>query len=224
MRREMWTYVQKHYRRLLILVAALVVVLIAAGFQITYHLVVLGDLNLLALMLPGLILSTTICDWEATLSAWSQLGLVVAISTGYLLVLGSGLFVLLQVLWSGSLFSGSAIMTALAYGGSAAVKGLGLFWLLLVSLGTLQLIVGLYYRRLPAIVSCIVPFAGLAYHGIASLTAVPWSYAGILASEFLVAAPVLTVMGTAGIVVTYLYLAAHKNRRIPKDSTVHLNE
>ncbi|WP_125583503.1 hypothetical protein [Levilactobacillus cerevisiae] len=224
MRREMWAYGQEHYRRLVILVVALIVILIAAGFQITYHLAVLGDLNLLALMLPGLILSTTICDWEVKRSAWSQLGLVFAVSTGYLIILGGGLFVLLQVLWSGSLFSGSAIVMALAYGGSAAFKGLGLFWLLLVSLGTLQLIVGLYYRRLPAIVSCIVPFVGLAYHGITSLTAVPWSYAGILAAEFLVAAPILTVMGTAGIVVTYLYLAAHKNRRIPKDSTVHLNE
>ncbi|WP_125765234.1 hypothetical protein [Levilactobacillus mulengensis] len=224
LRKEMWQFAGQHYLRLWVLVMALLLTLIAAGFQLKYHVAALGGLDTLAVMLPGLILSTTLSNREASLSPMTRLSLVALISAGYLVLLGGGLFLLLQLPWTNPLTVDTATMTALAYGGATALRGLGVIWLLLVSVGTLQLIVGLYFRRLPSIVPCVVPVLGLITHGILSLTAVPWSYSGVFAMEFMLMLPFLTIAGTGSLVAVYLYLVTHKNRRIPKDSTVHLSE
>lgn len=222
MMKQLHVFWRQHSQRLGILLTLLLVTVVVTGFQVNGQLDTKGTLDLVTLMLPSLVLGGTLS--QTTQTPGQRLALMGVVNLLYLAVLSSGLFLLTQSAFQNPLQVDSVLMMGLAYGGLAGVQ-VGLeWWLLLMFLGTLQLIGGLYHHRWSLLVPWLVPVGWFGYQGLLVLTAVPWSYPGFFAAEVLAFLPAIVPVATGISVAEYLYLMAHKNRRIPKDTTVHLSD
>lgn len=222
MMRQLREFAVQHRQRLWLLLTLMLLMLVITGFQLKGQLDTRGTLDLVTIMLPSLMLGGALGQTTQTpIQRLTMLGLMNLL---YLVVLSSGLFLLTQSTFQGPLQVNSVLLLGLVYGGLVSVQVMFEWWLLLMLLGTLQLIGQLYHHRWPILIPWLVPIGWLGYQGLLSLTAVPWSYPGVFAAETLALLPVIVPVITGVSIAEYLYLTAHKNRRIPKDTTVHLSD
>ena len=222
MMRQLREFAVQHHQRLWLLLTLMLLMLVVTGFQLKGQLNTRGTLDLVTIMLPSLMLGGALGQTTQTpIQRLTMLGLMNLL---YLVVLSSGLFLLTQSTFQGPLQVNSVLLLGLVYGGLVSVQVMFEWWLLLMLLGTLQLIGQLYHHRWPILIPWLVPIGWLGYQGLLSLTAVPWSYPGVFAAETLALLPVIAPVVTGVSIAEYLYLTAHKNRRIPKDTTVHLSD
>ncbi|MFC6288821.1 hypothetical protein [Levilactobacillus angrenensis] len=217
--RDFWV---QHSQRFGLLLTLLLLTLVMTSLQLRGQVDTKGTLDLITVMLPSLVLGGALGQTMQT--PGQRLAMLSVINLLYLAVLSSGLFLLTQATFQGPLQIDSVLLAGLVYGGWAGVQVGVEWWLLLMLLGTLQLIGELYHHRWSLLAPWLVPLGWLGYRGLLLLTAVPWSYPGVFAAEALAFLPVIVPVATGVSVAEYLYLTAHKNRRIPKDTTVHLSD
>lgn len=222
MMRQLREFAVQHHQRLWLLLTLMLLMLVVTGFQLKGQLDTRGTLDLATIMLPSLMLGGAL--GQTTQTPIQRLAMLGLMNLLYLVVLSSGLFLLTQSTFQGPLQVNSVLLLGLVYGGLVSVQVMFEWWLLLMLLGTLQLIGQLYHHRWPILIPWLVPIGWLGYQGLLSLTAVPWSYPGVFAAETLALLPVIVPVITGVSIAEYLYLTAHKNRRIPKDTTVHLSD
>lgn len=217
--RDFWV---QHNQRLWLLLTLMLLILVITGFQLKGQLDTQGTLDLVTIMLPSLVLGGAL--GQTTQTPVQRLAVLGVTSLLYLIVLSSGLFLLTQSTFQGPLQVDTVLLSGLVYGGLASAQVILEWWLLLMLLGTLQLIGELYHHRWSLLAPWLVPLGWLGYRGLLFLTATPWSYPGVFAAETLALLPIVVPVATGVSVAEYLYLTAHKNRRIPKDTTVHLSD
>lgn len=206
-------YIRENRRRLWFLLLVTLILLVMIGGAISTHhaLTVWALLTLPGLMLPSLILGNSVSqvDWP---SAGGHLWLVVLLNLGYVVIVTGGLVLLFRDAWPES---GIGRKRFWVYS-----RQVGWYYLVLIILGVLKLLIAQRWPIGAGLVPLFVPMVWWGYQATV-MFAQKGTYLGTWAAWLVKAQPKLTGVLAVGLVISYVHLMRHKNRRIPKDSTAH---